>query len=556
MRHDVDVNDDGAKAALGRVTALESRVWGRSVSSATDAPGRLPPPADGELWTLPVVEPWSRVEGAAPPAAGALWAAAAAAATPSAAPQVTVEEVLGGSARAASRAWAALVHSGLAFPPIRDGAGVERPVTATNYAGHALSDDRVRREAALRSRNGEFGRHANTLAELLGWAVKAVVLQAKAGGYDSVLAAALGFRGIPTAVYTSLLSTVQAALPRTLHKYMALRGRLLGARSSAGEAFQLRPWDVHAPLIPGVDFRFPYDAGRAAVVESVAPLGSAYQEALRKGLYEQRWVDVFPNQGKRAGAYSGGSHETLPFIFLNYEDSLAGVTTLAHEAGHSGHSALARATQPASSSGYSTFIAEVASTVNEALLFDTLRARASSPAQRAAVLAAQLDRVVTVFFRQAQLAQFELSIHEAAVAGTPLTPGFFNATYANISATYHGPALVPDPVADVGWARILHFFHPYGFYVYQYATSFAASAMVVDRFQGGKMDVETYLDALRAGGSAGPLEILQAVGVNATSTAPVTAVCDKFEALVDELEALAATLDLQPSPSPSSAPAA
>lgn len=122
-------------------------------------------------------------------------------------------------------------------------------------------------------------------------------------------------------------------------------------------ALPVRNPQVHAPLIPGVDFRFPYDAGRTAVVESVAPLGSAYQEALRKGLYEQRWVDVFPNQGKRAGAYSGGSHETLPFIFLNYEDSLAGVTTLAHEAGHSGHSALARATQPASSSGYSTFIA-------------------------------------------------------------------------------------------------------------------------------------------------------------------------------------------------------
>lgn len=198
----------------------------------------------------------------------------------------------------------------------------------------------------------------------------------------------------------------------------------------------------------------------------------------------------------------------------------------------------------------------MASTFNEALLFDTLRARASSPAERAAVLAAQLDRVVTVFFRQAQLAQFELTIHEAAVAGIPLTPGFFNATYANISTTYHGPALVPDPVADIGWARILHFFNPYIFYVYQYATSFAASAALADRLRRGEIGVETYLDALRAGSSAEPLDVLRAAGVNMTTTAPVTAVCDSFEGLVDELEELSATLDLQPSPSPSNAPTA
>lgn len=277
--------------------------------------------------------------------------------------------------------------------------------------------------------------------------MEAAVLNARARGYDSVLKATLAGRGIPTSVYTQLLATVQAALPRTLHKYMALRRRLLGAQSPTGEAFKLRPWDVRAgeprpfvrraathsgrgggglgtvrasslkafslhrlltcsllfcatatwgcaarigtplslfnsllsfacfachggccvgvaartqvqaPLIPGVELRFPYDAGRAMVVESVAPMGKAYQDMVRKGLYEERWVDIFPNRGKRSGAYSGGAHETLPFILLNYEDSIVGVMTLAHEVGHSAHSALARAAQPAATSGYSLFIA-------------------------------------------------------------------------------------------------------------------------------------------------------------------------------------------------------
>lgn len=194
---------------------------------------------------------------------------------------------------------------------------------------------------------------------------------------------------------------------------------------------------------------------------------------------------------------------------------------------------------------------EVASTYNEALLFDTLRARATSPRQRAAVLAAQLDRAVLVFFRQAQLAQFELAAHDAAVAGTPLTPGTLNETFAAIAAEYYGPALVPDAVVDVGWARIPHFFAPYRFYVYQYATSFAASAAVRQRVAAGTMEVGAFLDALRAGGSAPPLDILQGLGVNMTATAPITAVCDEFERLVDELDALTASLNLLPSPSPS-----
>lgn len=182
-------------------------------------------------------------------------------------------------------------------------------------------------------------------------------------------------------------------------------------------------------------------------------------------------------------------------------------------------------------------------------MLDALRANASTSAERAAVLTVQLDRVVAVFFRQAQLAQLELTFHEAAAAGTPLTPGIFNATFANISAAYHGPALLPDAAADVGWARIPHFFSPYGFYVYQYATSFAASAALLDRVQGGKMDTEAYLDVLRAGGSAKPLDILQKAGVDMNTTAPIKAVCDKFEVLVDELEDLAVTLILKPSPS-------
>lgn len=193
----------------------------------------------------------------------------------------------------------------------------------------------------------------------------------------------------------------------------------------------------------------------------------------------------------------------------------------------------------------------MASTYNEALLFDTLRARAASPRQRAAVLVAQLDRTVTVFFRQAQLAQFELAAHDATVAGTPLTPGALNATFAAVAAAYYGPALVPDAVADVGWARIPHFFAPYRFYVYQYATSFAASAAVRQRVGTGATAVGAYLNALRAGGSAPPLDILQGVGVNMTAAGPITAVCDEFERLVDELDALVATLDLLPSPSPS-----
>lgn len=187
---------------------------------------------------------------------------------------------------------------------------------------------------------------ARTLGQLLGWAVDASVAEARSIGFSSAVDRALQSNSIPTSVYTSLIHTVRAALPRTMHKYTALRRRLLAARwpASAGP-FELRPWDLSAPLIPDVQFRFPYDAARALVVESVAPLGGAYQEAVRSGLYEDRWVDVYPNAGKRPGAYSAGIHETLSFIFLNYDDTLSGVLTLAHEVGHSAHALLARAAQ-------------------------------------------------------------------------------------------------------------------------------------------------------------------------------------------------------------------
>lgn len=535
LQHDTDTADDAKKAAYGRAV---SAYYGFAEATSW---------VDAELVALPDA------------AAAALTASPEVAAagygfhlekifrdrahTLSAEGEALIA-MAGKSMGAATKAFGALNNADLKFEAIRDGKGDRHEVTLGNYIGHMRSRDRRRREAAFKSLYGAYGAHENTLAELLGGAVEKNVFTARARKYGSVLESALSPNGIPTAVYTSLLETVRAALPRTMHKYARLRRRLLHAQSPAVRTFHLHYWDLYAPLIPDVDIKFSYDAARAAVVDSVAPLGDEYQETVRAGLYEKRWVDRFENLNKRSGAYSSGCHDTQPFVLMNYQEDLDGIKTLAHELGHSAHSALSRATQPVQYSDYSIFIAEVASTFNEALLQKTLRATVSTDAERMMLVNAQLDDIRGTFFRQAQLADFELAINQAAEAKTPLTPGFLKSTYARIAADYIGPDVVMDKEIELEWSRIPHFHAR--LYVYQYATSLAASAQLADRVLAGKLAPDDYLAVLRGGGSVDPVVLLRQAGVDLETTAPFEAVCNQFESLVDELDAL--TAHMQPPP--------
>ncbi len=421
-----------------------------------------------------------------------------------------------------------LIDSDLSFPSITDEQGNPVQLSHARYRRFIESPDRRVRRDAFKSYFGAFRPFRNTLATTLGAAIRTHVIEARMRNYASALEAALAPNEIPLEVYHNLIATVEANLA-TNYRYMEVRKRLMGLD-------ELRVYDLYAQPVPDVTLTVPYPEATALMEAAFAPLGPEYAAALRQA-FGSRWIDVYENVGKRSGAYSGGSYSTPPYILLNYQDQLDDAFTLAHELGHSMHSYFTRKSQPFVYGNYTIFVAEVASTLNEALLTDYLLKHRDDEALRRRLLVQQIEDIRRTIIRQTMFASFELMMHELVEAGEPLTTETLTARYYDLVAKYHGPTLALDDEIGFEWARIPHFY--YNFYVYQYATGLSA-ALALSRqiINEGQPAVERYITFLRSGSSRPSIDLLRDAGVDMTTPAPVQAAMDTYGQLIDELERL------------------
>lgn len=441
-----------------------------------------------------------------------------------------VEEVMAEFAdvtRAPIDAFEALTNVDLIFPAVEDERGQQVTLSDARYLTFMRSSRRDLRRTAFKAFFDTYRGVKTTLATTLGATVRDHVLSARLRKYPSALAASLEPNDIPVEVYGTLVDTIHANLP-LLHRYMTVRKRLMGLD-------ELHPYDVYAPLVPDVADSFDYETGRRMVRDAFSPLGDEYAEGLRQVL-DQRWIDVYENVGKQSGAYSSGVYTTPPFILLNYQSRLTDVATLAHELGHSLHSYFTRKNQPFVSGDYTTFVAEVASTLNEALLTAHLLATADDVAVRRRLIVEQLEGIRSTIFRQTMFAEFELAIHEHVEAGEALTSDWLSARYVELAHQYYGPELVIDDELAIEWAFIPHFY--FDFYVYQYATGKAAAlALATQILEEGEPAVQRYLTFLSSGSCRAPIDLLRSAGVDMTTPVPIQQSMDQFETLLNALDA-------------------
>lgn len=437
------------------------------------------------------------------------------------------EEILalsGNSLETSAKAFGALNNADLKFPTVVDGKGEEKPLSHGLYQTYLRDTDRTLRENAFKAFHETFLGFENTLCELLNGVVQKHIFHAKARKYSSALVAALYPHNIKEEVYKALIDTTHKHLPK-LHRFISLRKKLMNLPD-------FHAYDFYAPAADSVEMKFDYDQAVQVTLDSLKLLGPEYCEILSKGLKEQRWVDIFENKRKRSGAYSSGCYKSYPYILLNYQGFLNDVMTLTHEAGHSMHSYYTNENQPYHHSNYSIFVAEVASTFNEELLFRHLLKNAQSKQERIFLLLQKLDGIRATFYRQVMFAEFEKHIHELGEKNIPLTPATLKKAYGELNKTYYGPDFTVDDELQAEFMRVPHFY--YNFYVYQYATGIsAASALVEQSLTEGP---ERYLNFLKAGGSDFPLEVLKTAGVDMCSSKPIDALLNRFETLMDDLE--------------------
>jgi oligopeptidase F. Metallo peptidase. MEROPS family M03B len=427
-------------------------------------------------------------------------------------------------------AFGMLNNADLEFPSIKDEKGEEVQVTHGRYVVFLESPDRRVRRDAFHAVYSTYGKFKNTFASMLSGQVKKDNFLASVRHYKSARHAALAQNNIPEEVYDNLVKTVNRHLP-LLHRYVALRKKVLGLD-------ELHMYDLYTPLVKDVEMRVTYKEARDIVLKALEPLGEDYQQILRKA-FENRWIDVHENRGKRSGAYSSGSYGTNPYILLNWQDNIDNVFTLAHELGHSVHSYYTRKFQPFSYGDYSIFVAEVASTCNENLLTDYLLRTLDDDKKRMYIVNHYLEGFRGTVFRQTMFAEFEHDIHQRAARGESLTADKLTEIYYDLNKKYFGDGMVVDEEIGLEWARIPHFY--YNYYVYQYATGFsAASALSRQILQEGRPAVERYVEFLKSGSSDFPLEVLKKAGVDMTSARPIEEACKVFEEKLTELEQLLA----------------
>ncbi len=357
----------------------------------------------------------------------------------------------GQALQTAHKTFSAINDADFKFGIVLDGQGNTKPLSHATYGIYIREQDRLLREKSFKQYHQHYDSYQNTLCELLSGQIQNHVFQARAHRFSSCLEAALFPKNIDTSVYHALIRAVHEGM-HTLHRYMKLRKRIL-------QVDQLHLYDIYVPLTSAVDIRMSYKEAEKIVIESVAPLGAEYQELLRKGFQEQRWVDRYENQNKRSGAYSSGCYDSMPYILMNYKGLLRDVFTLAHEAGHSMHSLYSRNNQPYQYSDYPIFLAEVASTFNEDLLNRLLLKRCNHPHEKIFLLNQKIEDIRGTLFRQTMFAEFELLIHQYVEQGVPLTPQLLKEEYRKLNEVYFGPDTFIDPEIEIEWARIPHFYY-------------------------------------------------------------------------------------------------
>ena len=420
-------------------------------------------------------------------------------------------------------------NADIEFKPAVDSDGKEHPLTQGNFVELLKSSDRTLRESAYTNLYSEYSKFKNTLSQTLAGVVNTHVFSANVRGYESSRHQALSNNHIPESVYDNLVNTVNDNL-HILHRYTELRKKFLGVD-------ELKMYDMYVPLVEDTDFDMTYENAKEWLVNALQPLGSEYVDIVKEGL-ENRWVDVYENKGKRTGAYSSGTYGTNPYILMNWQDNMNNLFTLAHEFGHSVHSYYSRKNQPANTSGYSIFVAEVASTFNEALLADYMFKNLDDKKQKLYLLNEQLEGFRGTVFRQTMFAEFEHAIHKMKEEGEPLTAGKLNEVYGALNMKYFGEAVDYDEAIDVEWARIPHFYMNY--YVYQYATGYSAAASLSKQvLEEGESTAQRYINEfLKKGSSNYPIEILKNAGVDMTTSEPVENALAVFETQLSEFEQL------------------
>ena len=416
------------------------------------------------------------------------------------------------------------------FPVVTMSDGTPVKMDKAAFSLHRAAPDREDRRKVFASYFGKLNEYRRTFGSQLYAEVKKNMFFSRAHRYASCLERALDGSNIPVAVYHGLIDNVRANLD-SFHRYLRLRKKILGVD-------ELHQYDLYAPIVSAVDLHYSIEEAQEHVLASLIPLGREYIATSRKA-FSERWLDLFPNEGKRSGAYSnGGVYDVHPYILLNYNGKYDDVSTLTHELGHTMHSYLTNKTQPYATADYSIFVAEVASTFNEALLVDYMLKTISDPHIRLSLLGNYLDGIRGTVFRQTQFAEFELAIHETAERGEALTGDVLGEVYDKIAKTYYGHdkgICIVDDEMRVEWANVPHFY--YNFYVYQYATSFTASAALSEQVLGGDDEpTARYIELLSAGGSDYPINLLKRAGVDMTTSTPFDLTMKKMNRVMDEME--------------------
>ena len=446
------------------------------------------------------------------------------------------EELLAGAGEifgAASETFAILDNADIVFPFVKDEDGNEVQLSHGVYMRLVESKNREVRRGAYEALYSTYEQYQHTYAKTLQTNVKVQNYRAKVRNYKSAREAALAANFVPESVYDNLVSAVRKHLP-LLHRYLSLRSKILGIPD-------LKMYDVYTPL-SSVEYSFTYEEALKKAEEALDVLGEDYLSRVKRA-FSERWIDVYENQGKRSGAYSGGSYDTNAFMLLNWQDNLDNLFTLVHETGHSMHSSYTRETQPYVYGDYSIFLAEIASTTNENILTEKLLQEVQDDATRFAILNNFLDGFRGTVFRQTQFAEFEHAIHQADQNGEVLTSELLNNLYADLNQEYYSLSKEDNPQIQYEWARIPHFY--YNYYVYQYSTGFAAASALAEKIvHGSQEDRDRYIDYLKAGKSDYPLNIMRKAGVDMEKEDYLNDAFAVFERRLDEFEALVEKLGL------------
>ncbi|GFR39526.1 oligoendopeptidase F [Insulibacter thermoxylanivorax] len=435
---------------------------------------------------------------------------------------------VGNIAQAPSTIFAMINNADLKFPTIKNDKGEEVELTHGRYIQFLESRNREVRKNAFDAMYSTYAKHKNTLAATLNANVTKNIFYSRVRKFPSALEMSLSHDNIPKEVYTNLIDTIHEHLP-LLYRYLELRKQLL-------KLDELHMYDLFVPLVEEFDMEITYEEAKQTVKEGLQPLGEEYLNILQEA-FDQGWIDVYENEGKRSGAYSWGAYGTHPYVLLNHKDNLNSMFTLAHEMGHALHSYYSDQNQTYRNAQYTIFLAEVASTLNEALLMDYLLNKSTDDKEKLYLLTYYADQFRTTVFRQTMFAEFEKIIHEKAEAGESLTPQLLCEIYYDLNKKYHGPAMTVDQAIEMEWARIPHFYS--SFYVYKYATGFAAAASFAKQIlDEGEPAVERYKGFLKSGCSDYSINILKRAGVDMSTPEPIQQAMSVFQELIEEMEQL------------------